>query len=92
MKNLQDFRKEIDKIDSDICKLISRRLKITHKVGLYKIKNNLKLEDKKREAEMMEKFTKKATALNIDPNLIQKIFRLIITKTKENYKKIKLEK
>ena len=87
MKNLQDFRKEIDKIDSDICKLIAKRFVITQKVGLYKLKNKLQLEDKKREVKMMEKFTKKATKLNIDPNLIQKIFKLIITKTKENYKK-----
>ena len=87
MKNLNDFRKEIDRIDLDICKLISKRFKITHQVGLYKLKNNLQLEDEKREMEMMEKFAKEATLLNIDPILIQKIFRLIINKTKENYKK-----
>jgi chorismate mutase len=87
MKNLGDFRKEIDRIDLEICKLIAIRFKITRQVGLYKIKNNLQLEDKKREKEIMEKFAKKATTLNIDPTLIQKIFRLIIDKTKENYKK-----
>ena len=92
MKKLPDFRKEIDKIDLDICNLIAKRIKITHQVGLYKLKNNLRFEDKKREAEMMKKFIKKAKVLNIDPILIKKIFKLIIKKTKENYKKFKLGK
>lgn len=88
MKNLQNFRKEIDKIDSDICKLIAKRFKVTQKIGLYKIKNNLPLQDKKREAMMMQKFAKKAKFFKIDPVLLQKIFQLIIKKTKEGYKKI----
>ena len=86
MKNLNYFRKEIDKIDSEICKLIAKRFAITRQIGLYKVKNNLRFEDKKREAEMMQKFAKKATALNINPTLIQKIFRLIITETKKEFK------
>lgn len=88
MKNLQNFRKEIDKIDSEICRLIAKRFKITNQVGLYKIKNNLKFEDKKREKEMMDKFSEKSKKLNIDYVLIQRIFRLIINKTKEHYKKL----
>lgn len=88
MKNLQDFRKKIDKVDSEICKLIAKRFKVTRQVGLYKLKNNLKFEDKKREAEMMKKFAKKSENLKIDPILICKVFSLIIKKTKDSYKKL----
>lgn len=88
MKNLQNFRQEIDRIDLEICKLIAKRFAVTQKVGLYKIKNNLPLEDKKREAAIMQKLIKKSKALKLDPILIQQIFRLIIEKIKKNYKRL----
>jgi chorismate mutase len=85
MKTLQEFRKEIDQIDADICKLIARRFAITHQVGIYKLKNNLQPQDKKREMEIMEELGKKAQKLKINPVMLQKIFKIIIAKTKKNH-------
>ena len=89
MKTLQNFRKEIDVVDSDICKLIAKRFAITHKVGIYKSKNNIKAEDKKREAEIMEVLDKKAMKLKINSIMLRKIFKIIIKEAKKNHKKIR---
>lgn len=88
MKNLKEFREEIDEIDDQICELIAKRFEITNQIGKYKLENSLPLEDKEREMIVMGNLARKSNVLNINPTLIQDIFHIIINKTKENYKNL----
>lgn len=52
---MEKFRKEIDKIDSEITKLLEKRFEICSEIGDFKSKNNIETEDKSREKEIFEK-------------------------------------
>lgn len=52
---MEKFRKEIDKIDSEIAKLLEKRFEICFEIGDFKSKNNIETEDKSREKEIIEK-------------------------------------
>lgn len=55
MKNLDDYRKEIDEIDEQIIMLLDQRFQKSFEVSEYKKEKDIKVEDKKREEEIMAK-------------------------------------
>lgn len=55
MADLKDFRDEIDKIDKEILKLFQARMDAVINVAEYKKKNSLKVLNRKREEEIIEK-------------------------------------
>lgn len=64
---MEKFRKEIDKIDSEIAKLLEKRFEICSEIGDFKSKNNIETEDKSREKEIFEKI--KRTDLKYRDNI-----------------------
>ena len=52
---MERFRNGIDKIDSEIAKLLEKRFEICSEIGDFKSKNNIETEDKSREKEIFEK-------------------------------------
>ena len=52
---MEKFRKEIDKIDSEIARLLEERFEICSEIGKFKSKNNIETEDKSREKKIFEK-------------------------------------
>jgi len=89
LKNLQKFRQKIDQIDEKILKNLAERFKVTKKIGQYKVKHFLSLEDKKRELEMLKFRKVLAKKLGLDKKLIEEIFKLILKKVKIEHLKIK---
>lgn len=64
---MERFRKEIDKIDSEIARLLEKRFEICSEIGDFKSKNNIETEDKSREKEIFEKI--KQTNLKYRDNI-----------------------
>lgn len=83
---LQQLRKEIDTVDRELVAILARRFRITHKVGIYKAQHHMPSLDKKREQEILEH--KKLIALkhSLNPLLIEKIFKLIMSETRKNHR------
>lgn len=52
MNELDQFRFEIEKIDDELVKLITKRMEISIKIGEYKKKNGISVYDPKREEEL----------------------------------------
>lgn len=75
---LEEIRREIDKIDSDLIQLIKKRLELAVMARNIKIKNNQGLIDLKREKEILIKVTDRCKLLNLNNGKILKIFKLII--------------
>jgi monofunctional chorismate mutase len=48
MKNIEDLRKQIDKLDDQIVSLLSKRMKVVKNVGRLKKENNLPVLDNSR--------------------------------------------
>ena len=55
MDLLDTKRRELDKIDNELIKLIEERMNIVKEVGRYKKENNIKIYDSSREQEIIEK-------------------------------------
>ena len=51
--NQSDYRKEIDRIDSELVKLFAERMDVSAKIGRYKKENNLPVYDPRREREKL---------------------------------------
>ena len=58
--DLTDIRKEIDQIDSELIKLLEKRMDCTKAVGEYKLKNNIPILDKERQQLILESVEKKS--------------------------------
>lgn len=89
--NLKKIRKQIDKVDKRLVKVLAKRFEITKKVGIFKKIHNLPPLDKEREKIVFSKREKLAIKLNLNPKLVKRIFKLIIEEVKKNHKKIKNE-
>jgi len=80
-ENLKKLRKEIDKLDSKIAKLIGSRFTVAKKIGEIKKKNKLKIENKKREKIVLSK-VKKLIKGSKQKTSISNIYKEIIKQTK----------
>ena len=80
---LEKLRKEIDKIDNDLIKIIAKRFKITERVRDFKKENNLPIEDKNREAQILEKANVLAKKIGINSDLAKNILMQIISEAKK---------
>lgn len=52
---MEDLRKQLDEIDSEMRALFEKRLDVVNKIGQYKKDHKLPILDKKREAEIISK-------------------------------------
>ena len=87
MKNLDESRKMLDEIDSQIVHLLENRMKISEEIGIIKLNSNLKTEDSNREDEIIKKLENK-----IVPefkNIIEPIYSDIFRESKKIISKVK---
>jgi len=87
--NLKKLRKQIDKVDQKLIKFLKKRLEITKKIGIYKKIYQMPPCDREREKNLFQKIKISAEKLNLDPELIKKIFEIILKKVKKDHRKIK---
>ncbi len=75
--SLQEVREEIDKLDDEIIKLISKRARYIRQA--VKFKNSIEeIKAKDRVDEVLQNVRHEALALNLSPNLITKLYEIII--------------
>jgi len=74
---LELLRKDIDKIDEELVKLVSNRIKVIKEIGIYKKQNNIKPLQPKRWEKVLNSKIDKAIELNINPELIKDIYNRI---------------
>ncbi|MDY2727562.1 MAG: chorismate mutase [Candidatus Onthovivens sp.] len=55
MDKIEEYRKEIDEIDSEIIELFERRMDVVKQVIDFKIRNNFPVTDSSREELMLQK-------------------------------------
>ena len=87
--NLEELRIEVDNANKDIVKSISKRFLATRKIGDLKAKSNLSSVDKNRENIVIENVRLLAKENNLDEDMMEKIFRIIMTEVVKEHNKIK---
>lgn len=77
--SIDDLRKEIDKTDAQIVKLIAERVKIAREIGKVKSSLGKQVQDCARENSVLENVKDIAREENISPRDIEGIYRQIVT-------------
>lgn len=85
MKNLEELREEIDRIDKDIVKLFESRMEKVEKVSEYKRKNNIGILNRSREEEVIRRNKKYLKNKNLEPYLEE--FYIELMRVSKDYQK-----
>lgn len=56
--DLEDYRKEIDRVNHEIADAVSRRMNVVEEIGQYKRQNGMDVVDESREEEVKQQFEK----------------------------------
>ncbi|MBM3233886.1 chorismate mutase [Candidatus Pacearchaeota archaeon] len=80
---MTELRREIDKTDAKILKLIEKRFEISKKIGEIKKENHIPVEDCERENEIINK---EANNSRLSRKFISELFNLIFKESKEMQK------
>ena len=84
--NVEELRKDIDRIDDTMLELLATRSALAREIGRLKKKEGKRIMDKKRENEIIERLKKKAVENDLDDGFVEDLFRTIITKSREEQK------
>ena len=81
--NLDHLRDKIDQIDSQIIKLLKLRQKIGLSIAKLKKDHNIKIFQRKRELDALQKRIDLAKKNSLDKSFISKLFKLIFTNSRK---------
>ncbi|MCZ2248446.1 MAG: chorismate mutase [Bacteroidia bacterium] len=74
---LNILRKSIDIIDDELLSLLNRRNALSHKIGEYKVKNNITILQIRRRKNTLKNQLKQAKTLNLNNDFIKAIYQTI---------------
>ena len=80
--SLQEVRQEVDKIDMQLVELISQRTHLIRQAANFK-ESVEEVKAQERIDTIMQNVRKKAIELNISPNMISDLFRIMINEMVE---------
>lgn len=83
--NLEECRKEIDRLDKELTNLLEQRMQVVAKVAAYKKENHMEIFDPRRERQVLDKIGAMAQYKELAPYL-QKIYQCIMDESK-NYER-----
>jgi len=93
IKQIEQLREEINKVDEEVIKLLSERRKISREVIQAKETSHSPIRDKKREADLLNRLMKLGKKEGLDSNFLSKVFYEIIedsVRYQQNYIQAKL--
>lgn len=86
--NISEVRSEIDNIDSEIIKLLSKRFGYVREVVKYKENTDAGIEASDRRTAVIESRRKWAEEAGLNPDIVGKIYNMLIEYFIEEEKKI----
>ena len=75
--DIASLRGQIDEIDAELLRLLSRRQQLSEEIGNYKVRNNMPVLQSARYREMIEKRTELASHLGLDASYVTSIMETI---------------
>ncbi len=87
-QELANLRQQIDSHDTELFELMSRRMKISQKIGQLKAQNNVAILQNQRWNKILEHFTLMAEELELSENFVTELLGVIHTESIEQQNKI----
>ena len=78
MNKIKDLRSKINEIDKKLLDLIIERLQVVREIGREKSEKGIGIIDKNREQEIFKKLIGQAEKQEIDPEIIRKIWKMLM--------------
>lgn len=78
-EEIENLRKEIDRLNIEIVEKIAERVDITLKIGKVKQNHGQPIVDKDREAKVLKQVNELASELDVAPGGIERVFKEIIS-------------
>jgi chorismate mutase len=78
VEDIKQLRKEIDEVDEQILRSLSKRTEICKSIGLVKEKYGIPVQDFPRENDVYERMRKRAAELGLAPSHVEAIYRQIV--------------
>jgi len=75
---LDKLRKDIDRINHRLLSIIADRQEVSLAIGAFKAANGLALYSEEREAELLETFRRDATRMDLDPDYVEELMRVVL--------------
>ena len=88
---LLSVREKIDAIDERLLDLLAERFQLSHQVGLLKANQQLSALDATREAEKLARLADLSSDRDLNPELIQELFRRIMQQVVQNHERLKVQ-
>ncbi|MEW6070517.1 MAG: prephenate dehydratase [Candidatus Thermoplasmatota archaeon] len=82
-KKLEEYRKEMDEIDTKILELIKARCEVAHELAITKSALGLPIFDRARELEALKRIKQLAEESKLDSFMIEQIFKMLQFYSKE---------
>ena len=86
MMDIQELRKEIDRIDSEIIRLYGERMETARRIGQYKKEHSLPVTDTEREQEVLKRVSELAGEENAEG--ARELFRLLMAQSRATQERI----
>ena len=83
MSELDKYRKQIDEINSEIIRLLGKRMDLVKMIGKFKKQNGVKILDEKREKEIFKRLREEAKKEKLNEDFINKLFKLVIKNSRK---------
>ena len=75
---LEQLRKKVDDVDTQILNALRKRAELCKRIGSVKKKRGMQIRDTSRENEVYNQVKKKAVELNLDSLQVEAVFREIV--------------
>jgi chorismate mutase len=76
-ENLSELRRQIDAIDEQLLELLSKRMRISCEIGIYKKEHNMPVLQSPRYSEILEKRVSIGETMALHPDFIREILQAI---------------
>jgi chorismate mutase len=76
-ENLSELRRQIDAIDEQLLELLSKRMRISREIGIYKKEHTMPVLQSPRYSEILEKRSRMGEAMDLSPDFIRDILEEI---------------
>lgn len=77
-ERIDELRQQIDEINQRLLGLISERQDVSVAIGAIKLEHSLPLYSEQRESELLETFREDAARLDIDPDYVEELMRVVL--------------
>jgi len=84
--NLESLRKQIDKIDSQLAKLLVKRFDLVEIIGQVKLENKISVVDRNREQEIVDRLLAET---DLDKRFVAQLFSVIFKESRKQQRRKK---